>query len=269
MSILKRIQLLFLVLFPVCLMGMERHSSSTWIQEARACQQYGSWTGLDKTGKPVFVEGEVISKNGKIISSEADLKELASLFADVMQVTFVNIHEVSKIGWIYSKCNEWVTGKNHRDRLYDAYIEKMSTQILQNSDDIYFIITVSDLSEGKKNLLGVVLFDIKKDFKHGTVELDLVSVKLEAQGRGLCTILASAIFKFLPQIKRVILDVLMNNKKAIEAYQYFGFTRYTGKYKHEYLASFIDPEYHYEYLTDSPKCQKLQAVAATFKDIKV
>ena len=260
MNIFKHIQLLVLVLTPACLMGMDQ-AANAWMQEVLSAPQSGAWTVQDRTGKTVLVEGEIISKDSRLISSE----EVASLFADVMQGTFINIYDVSKLFWIYSKVNNFVAGKDRRDRLYDAYIQKMSVPVAQAGGEIYYIFTVSDVLEGSKKLLGAVLFDIQKDFVFGTVELDIISVIPETQSRGLSTILASSIFNILPQTNRIILDVLQNNTNAMRAYEHFGFTRYD---KRNWVVALLDPEYHYEYLTEKPTCQRLQACAVKFAPVK-
>lgn len=259
MNIFKRIKILVLVLAPASLMGAAQPSSA-WMQEVLSAPQSGAWIVQDRTGKTVLVEGEIISSNDRVISSE----DVASLFADVMQGTFVNIYDVSKLFWFYSKVNNLVAGKDRRDRLYDAYIQKMSMPVTQAGGEIYYIFTVSDVLEGSKKLLGAVLFDVQKDFLFGTVELDLISLIPETQSRGLSTILASSIFKILPQTKRIILDVLQNNTNAIRAYEHFGFTRYD---KRNWVVALLDPEYHYEYLTEKPTSQRLQACAAKFNAI--
>lgn len=265
MKILKYIQILSLILVPQFLLSVEQQPSSAWLQEARSGQQYGAWTTQDKTGKTILVQGEVISSNGRIIASEQDLEKIVSLFADVMAGTFENISEVSKLGWLYAKANSWWTGKTHRDRIYDVYIENIKSVMHESDKDIYYIVTVSELqADGSVSLLGAAIFDIKQDFEYGTVELDVVSVKQEAQSRGLLTILGATIFKLLPNTECIILDVLQNNFTAIQAYEHLGFTRYNGKYKFEAIINLIDPEYHYEYLTEKPSCQRFQECAAKF-----
>ncbi|MFH1832534.1 MAG: GNAT family N-acetyltransferase [bacterium] len=260
MSILKRFQILVLVLVPTYFVGMNGDSvqEKNWIQEALACPCAGAWTTLNKNGKTVIIEGELISKTGRVISSEADVKKVASMFADIMQGVFVESAKASRVVWLVTKLQEWATGKNYRDCLYDELTEDMSDAMLSANNDLWYIFTVSDLqNDGTKTLLGAALFDIKKDYAYGTVELDLISVTPEGQGRSLSTILAGAIFNFLPQIKRIILDVLSTNKKAIDTYVLFGFTKYAQE--HNFLYRLVDPEFHYEYLTELPTCQKLQA----------
>jgi ribosomal protein S18 acetylase RimI-like enzyme len=264
MNILKHTQLLFLTFVPSFLFCMDQQSSNTWVQEARSGQQYGAWITQDRTGKTVLVQGGVISNKGRIIASEPDLHKITSLLADVMAGTFVNISEVSKLGWLYAKFNSWYTGKTHRDRLYEAYLEKIGAPLCgEVCENIYFIVTVSDVSGENTDMLGAALFDIQANYEYGIVELDIIATKPEAQSRGLSTILASTIFKFLPQAKRVILDVLQNNTNAIRAYEHFGFTRYD---KNNCIMALVDPEYHYEYLTEKPSCQRLQECAATFNE---
>lgn len=265
MAISKHVQILVLVLFPVYLSCME-NSSHDWIQEALSCQHAGAWKVQDKNGKPVVVEGGLISKDCKLLSSESDLKNVAAMFADVMEQTVIDWTKASRCVRYYIKCRSFFTGQSVRDRRYGIYYEKMQAPMQQDDGNLYYLFAVSEQSGDNKTLLGAVIFDIKRDYAYGTVELDLLSVKPEAQSRGLSTILSSAIFNFLPQAKRIILDALATNKVAIGTYEYFGFARYQKECG--CFMSLIEPEYHYEYLVESPKCQKLQARAATFKDIK-
>lgn len=79
-------------------------------------------------------------------------------------------------------------------------------------------------------------------------------------------VLASSIFKLLPNIKRINLDVVCTNEKAIGVYESFGFTRYKRKFNIlvPTLSWYV---FDYEYLTD--KNSKLQEVAHTFEELQV
>ena len=270
MKFLKRIQLIFLVLFPVCLMGMEQHSSQ-WIQEARACQQYGSWTGLDKTGKPVIVEGEVISRDSRIVSSGAYVESLNTM-ADVMQVPdleWIRSYPLVALNplvlFLYAKL--YCQGKQFRDWIYDSYMERIDEAASQVSDEVHYLFTVKELDSEK--LLGIVMFQVGKEHEHGTVELGPLAVTPEAQGRGLSKILTCSILKLLPQTNRIILEALCSNTKAIDIYKSFGFTQYQrdNGMLNILVCAVKCYIFAYEYMTDT--CQKLQACAATLKDIKV
>lgn len=165
MNFTKHIQFLVLTLIPVSLLGMEQPLNS-WIQEARSGKHYGSWMGIDRTGKPVIVEGEIISRNGRIISSESDLKKLASVMADVMQAPGKQLDSLWYVRY-YRKVAEWYTGKDFRDRICDQYIEKLGMAMLQGSGDLYYIFTISELrSDGGKELLGSIIFDIKQEYRY-------------------------------------------------------------------------------------------------------
>lgn len=255
MNILKHIQILVLTLVPAFLFSMEQPSSA-WIQEAQSARQYGVWTTQDKTGKAVIVEGEMISRKGKIISSEANLKELASLYADVMQGPDMALAQSYALVWCWFKLQTIYHWESYRDLLYESYIKEIDEFISQEKNNCFYIFTISEpQSNGTTMLLGSVMFGIKKDYEHGNAELFHFVIKPGAQGRGLGKILACSILKLLPQIKRIFLDVVCSNVKAQAAYESFGFTQ-CGK---AHYALF------YEYLIN--RCSKLQDIAATFNNI--
>lgn len=260
MKILENLVFIFL-LFSSSLIGRDKPTNN-WVAEALSCSRKGAWLTQDKNEKTVIVEGEIINKDCKLLSSEINLKNVAALFAIAMDQTVIDWTKASRLVRYYIKCRSFFTGKSAKYRRYGIFCEKIKTQMQQNNGDLYYLFTVSEYVDNKKTLLGAIIFDAKKDYDYGTVEIDLLSVKPEAQSRGLSTILAGSIFKFLPQTKRIILDVLSTNKKAFDAYEYFGFARY--KKKCNWLMNLIDPEYHYEYVTELPTCKKLQKRTATF-----
>jgi ribosomal protein S18 acetylase RimI-like enzyme len=263
---IKNFVFVLLLTSPVCLTASMKSFINKWPAIGAHTQPSGAWLVTDKTGKIVLVEGGSVSpwQHG-VISSEADLDHLSAMFADTFEQIFIDLGKESRVAHFFSKSLDFIHNKNHHDRFYDECIEKMSTALTQRHGDLYYVFTVSEQLGDKKTLLGAVIFDIKGEYDFGTVELDLIAVKPEAQGRGLSAILASTIFKFLqPHISRIILDALFTNKKAQAAYVSFGFTKYD---KHNQLISLIDPDYHYEYLTD--KHSKLQEVAATFKELRL
>lgn len=248
------------------LLCIDQHTNN-WITEASSCQQTGSWLAQDKNGKNVLLKGVLISKNCTPLFSDAYFKNVAALFADAMEQTVRDWAQKSRCARYYINCRSFLTGKSARDRRYGIFYEKMLAPLQKNDGTLYYLFTVSEQSSDReKKILGAAIFDIKKEYYYGTVELDLLSVKQEAQSRGLSTILSSAIFTFLPQTKRLILDVLRTNQKAIMAYEYFGFTKYQKECN--LFTKLIDPEDHYEYLANLPTCQKLQNKAATFINLK-
>ncbi|KKQ33550.1 MAG: hypothetical protein US49_C0001G0230 [candidate division TM6 bacterium GW2011_GWF2_37_49] len=256
MNILKQIQLLVLIFAPIYLFGMDQIS---WIEQTKSCQSYGVWAAKDCNNKLVLVEGEIISNNGMIIASAYDLIIVATLFTDTMEAMFGKIYDKSEPCFHYAKYMIQSAQKIHHNGLYDAYIQKIKTAMQQDQGDLYYIVTVSEIRENGKNLLGAAIFDIQKNFEYGTVELELIAVKLEAQSMGLGTILTSAILKLLPQVKRIIIGVHQDNFKAIGVFEHIGFRR----------TASLDSAYHYEYLTEWPASQRLQAYAATFIELKI
>ena len=67
--------------------------------------------------------------SGKIISSDADLRNLVSMCADGIQVTFVELAESCRAAWLYFKIREICQWKSCRDRTYDLYIEKIGKMV--------------------------------------------------------------------------------------------------------------------------------------------
>jgi ribosomal protein S18 acetylase RimI-like enzyme len=275
MNVLKQISIsiftmsLFCFMSPIQAMQNNLQKEKSWVQEASSCKHAGSWIATDKNSKPIIVEGEMLSKDSKIVSSDDDLNVLSAMFADTMQKPLIDLANSSRMVCIFSKLAKVYTGKNLRDRLFYSYINEINKAMSQKGNNLSYIFTVSEpQSNGKKLLLGSVIFNIKKHYAYGAVELDHFVIKPEAQGRGLSTILASAIFKLLPDIKRIILDVAYTNKKAMGAYEHFGFKKCPRRSSPIRQAfSQLDVEYMYEYLTN--KHQKLQSIAAKFENIKI
>lgn len=227
MNIFKHIQILVLVLAPACLVGAAQPSSA-WVKEALSCQQSESWIVVDKTGKKVRVDGEVISNDSKIISSGAYIDVLNTM-ADVMQVPdlelarsypLINLNPL--LLCVHAKL--YYQGKQFRDWIYESYISRIDEALLNKNDSVHFIFTVRELDSEK--LLGIVMFEVGKDHVYGTVELGPLAVTQEARGRGLSNVLSCSILKLLPQANRIILEALCSNTKAIDIYKTFGFTQY-------------------------------------------
>ncbi len=273
MTISKHIRILVFMLFPAGLAAAAAAPAGDWIAEARASQQSGAWTVTDKTGKTVLVEGELISRESRIISSGAYREALSSM-ADVMQVPdweLATSHPLIFLNPLVFilMMKMLFQGKQFRDVLYDQYIDRINDVLSQENNAPNYIFTASELQpDGKKILLGIVMFDIDKDDPYGTVGLGPLAVTPEAQGRGISKILSSSIFKFLPETNRIILEALCSNAKAIGVYKTLDFTQYEKNNANLNICLRAIKWYHvaYEYLTD--RSQKLQAVAATFVPIE-
>jgi ribosomal protein S18 acetylase RimI-like enzyme len=269
MNTFKKI-LFGLLLTPACLLGMKTEQEKNWIQDAIASKQYGAWVTENNKKNKVIIEGELVTKNSKIFTSQDDIKVLGNMYADIMLIPNTEIINTYTTVWLFFNIKSLCTWSTNRERLYNTYTEKIKELMAEKSDDLFYIFTARkpELENGKKVFLGSVVFDIKKHYTYGTVELDCFVIKPEAQGLGLSKIFASAIFKLLPQTERIILDVLCTNKKAMIAYEAAGFTKYENK--HEDLDMFSrllkSYEFFYEYLSN--KNSKLQNVAKTFKDLE-
>ncbi len=231
------------------------------------CNHTGPWKVQDKKKNTVIIEGEVISKNSNIIYSDKDLKTVALMCANSIQGTHVELTKSYPLAWLYFKIRELYKWESDKDRLYGLYTKKI---LQKNNTSPYCIFTVSEFSsDGDKKLLGCILLRIiYKNNTYESVELDTIVVNPKAQGRGLSTILISSIFKLLPKTKRIFLDVLCTNKKAIGIYESFGFIKYENNNEelNIFMSKILSYSFDYEYLTD--KCSKFQKVAATFREIK-
>ncbi len=271
MSVLKRTYLFVFILFPGCLLAIEK-SSHDGVQEVLSCKPAGAWIAQGKNGKTVVVEGALITKDSNVITSGAYLNILGVL-ADVLQTPNLEVVETYPLVLLnplllLSPLKMLFEGKNFRDLLYDKYVGEFNNVLSQECGDLLYLFTVSELQDnGEKVLLGSICFCIKEEYEYGSIDVKMFAVKQEAREIGLGKILLSSVFKLLPHVKRIFLEVLCTNDQAIDAYEALGFTPYENNQKEFNILMPIMGWYFldYEYVIDT--CSKLQDCAAMFEDV--
>ena len=72
-------------LFSVIFFAHGQKDGKDWLQDAKSYPNYGMWSTQDKKGNPVIIEGEVVSKKSRIITS-GDYLDIVGNMADIMQI---------------------------------------------------------------------------------------------------------------------------------------------------------------------------------------
>jgi len=93
-----------------------------------------------------------------------------------------------------------------------------------DSNNICILVIAYD--KNTRQQLGVVQFLINPSLDYGDVNVPVLGIIPEAQGRGLGKLLLSSIFKIVPTVKGIILSTRVTNEKAINAYKAWGFIDY-------------------------------------------
>lgn len=92
-----------------------------------------------------------------------------------------------------------------------------------DKDDIVFFVKLYYKKSNK--LFGAAIFGIGGDYDYGDVFIRDIVAKPEARDRGLGKLMASSIFKIVPDVKRVGVYVLDTNKNGSDVYSYWDFTK--------------------------------------------
>lgn len=195
MNIFKQIQLLILVLIPVCLMGMNQ----------------GSWIDHDKQGNSVLIEWRKITDYQKLLEAE---RELVPVMAAAFQHEKKMAETVAENTVLAAK---YLLQKN----------EEATSKYLQSGkvkNHICFVVTVKDANSDK--VLGFTIFRSKPKFDEPScVQLEPLAIVPEAQGRGLARKLAFSIFEIDSAFDHIFLFVRKENTKAQDVYKKaLGFT---------------------------------------------
>ncbi|MCL5436475.1 MAG: GNAT family N-acetyltransferase [Candidatus Dependentiae bacterium] len=204
-----------------------------WMHEALSSgPSYGRWFATDKQENEVIIEGERLTKDSHILSSEEDIDTLSQVFADSMGPTVEELKAGSLIMRIWLGARNWWDGESQKEHHYRAFYEDMQGSMAGREGTIYYLCTARRPrpAGNKKDFLAAAIFDISDTYPAGTVEAAFLFVKKEAQGRGIGKLTSSAIFKLVPQLKRITLEVLFTNAHAHACYVAGGASPYQATY---------------------------------------
>ncbi|MFH1254244.1 MAG: GNAT family N-acetyltransferase [bacterium] len=193
MNISKHIQILVLVLFPACLMGMG----------------HGCWTEQDKLGRNVLIEWRKITDYQKLLDAE---RELIPVMAAAFQ------HEVimSKDP-VENSILATTSLQQQNEAEMSKYLQRQKIKIFTS-----FVVIVKDV--GSDKILGFAMFHSKPKFEKGCIQLEPLAVIPAAQGRGLSRKLVFSILKLMPGVNQIELFVRHENVKAQAVYKSMGFS---------------------------------------------
>lgn len=202
MTFLKYIQILFLVFFPVCLVGMKD----------------GSRIVQDRYNRDVRLEWRIITDHKKLLEIERDL-------IPVMVAAFS--HHLSHVEVKDEKVEvetKWLQQQNAQEM-------SKCTQGQQAEHEVFVVVTVKDI--GSSNVLGYAVFYLGPKIAQdcvaqdcvvkGCAMLDPLAVIPMAQGRGLSRILVFSIFELVPSVRQIDLFVQRENVRAQAVFRRFGF----------------------------------------------
>lgn len=224
MTFFKRIQFLVLVLFPICLMGMDSSKHSTvsleWIEITP--QNISTMDVFLKQLEPVYI----------------------SAFKDQEEACFKEEHseeyqEMVKSGKTVEKALEesWQGNSYSFKVCFSQGLEKISCAILKNTqNDIlgfaFFIHSPKKTILKIMQTMGLIKTDIQwiKENKEDLGMQDeayvrLLAVRSDCQGRGFGKKLVFSILSILPQLKRIYLTTggSKSNEKTQKFYEHCGF----------------------------------------------
>lgn len=233
---------------------------SGWVQEVESSKHVGCFVARDRNGIEVVIDGEKLSANSAIVAT--CLQALSSMYAEVMSVQ--NISFVRSHPWMLLMPTLWLLlgamllhGRSYRDVLHDCYIENIEEIYASTYQGTAYLVVVRDpLQKGADALLGSVMFVINDIDAYGDVQLWHLIIKASAQERDLSKILMASIFNFLPQTKRILLNVNRGHAKTIASYESAGFKKFNENW------------YNVQYEYIAGQCSTLQNIASGLRNIE-
>lgn len=233
MKILKRIQILVLILLPVCLMGMDN----------------GYWIEADKLGKNVTIEwhkatdyktsfawAEKLTPIMAEVFADEPRDLRAFLLDDTLQVKKEYANIVKSFSPEEREELDWKISISDADRelRVEAIKQRLQKQNepakahFQEQDPITTFVVVAKNNDN--DLLGFAIFRLPPN--DTVASLVLLGVAPSAQGKGLARSLVFSILKLMPTTKYISLCTEIWNTKAQAVYTKLGFTvcRQKGSY---------------------------------------
>ena len=98
-----------------------------------------------------------------------------------------------------------------------------SSDDFSDTDDLVFFVNLRDKKTNE--MLGSVIFGIGGEYSYGDVFIRDIVSKPEARDRGLGKLLASSIFKIVPDLVKIKVYVLDTNKNAVMVYSSWDFQK--------------------------------------------
>jgi ribosomal protein S18 acetylase RimI-like enzyme len=110
------------------------------------------------------------------------------------------------------------------NEFYLTDLSKFGPEVIKPlMDDIYFFATVKN--KEKNQLLGFIMFSVTPALPFGDVKVINLVIRSMETDRGLEKVLMSAIFKLIPETKRIFFLFRPTNKRAMQRYHALGFTK--------------------------------------------
>lgn len=258
--------LLFLYLVLTKTLFAPGPEESGWLDRVNrflGAKQSGEFLAKDKQGNFVTLEWEkAIPKQQSYFDAIKKVSDLYCLSRIDVQLDFWRRHP--------EKCPESLKAFIKEDmKNIDLNLVKekacalgklvFSSDDFSDTDDLVFFVNLRDKKTNE--MLGSVIFGIGGEYEYGDIFIRDIVSKPEARDRGLGKLMASSIFKILPELARVRVYVLDTNKNAMMVYSSWDFHK-----------EVVDPKTCKEARVlmgyDIEKSRLLQQVAANLKLVR-
>lgn len=214
-------------------------NSSEWLALVKGrTGQGGMLKTTDKLGKSIIIEwakGDILSSD--LAAFKSSISDMASRIFAPVEVQFLSTHPhaVSEEIFLRACAPLFEKGEEHVDwekvdetirstikQFYLADLSRFGMEAIKPLlNDVYFFMTLKD--QETNQIIGFLMSSITPALSYGNLKLINLGRYPEDINRGLDKILVAALFKIIPELKRIFLYCRPTNAADLKEYQSCGF----------------------------------------------
>jgi ribosomal protein S18 acetylase RimI-like enzyme len=219
---------------------MKKKTPSAWqlsVEKALGAKKSGKFQASDKNGKPVILEWLKTNVHEPAYTDTMHMIDNVFIRSFAFyEICYLKAHPEAHIdpatNTVYeefkpyfkngAKDPDWALVENKLISIIQAYQQQsMADEVKKYANSLFFFVLLKEATA--KTILGFALYRIDDDDPQGTVTLEPLTVAPEEQQRGLGKLLTASIFKIIPIVSHLTLNVESKNDIALKAYQAWGF----------------------------------------------